>query len=79
MKTKIREGGRLIIPAKYRKALGLKTGDEVLLTLEENGIRIVDTRHAIAQAQTLLRHYIPKSRKLSEELIKERKEEAYRA
>jgi AbrB family looped-hinge helix DNA binding protein len=35
MKTTIREGGRLVIPAAYRKALGLKPGDEVLLVLEE--------------------------------------------
>ena len=79
MKTIIREGGRLVIPAAYRKALGLKPGDEVLLTLEDGEIRVVSTRQAIARAQTLLRHYIPKGRSLSEELIKERREEAARA
>ncbi|OGO32659.1 MAG: AbrB family transcriptional regulator [Chloroflexi bacterium RBG_16_56_11] len=79
MKTTIREGGRLVIPAAYRKALGLKPGDEVLLTLEEGEIRVVSTRQAIARAQTLLRRYVPKGRSLSEELIKERREEAVRA
>ena len=79
MKTKIREGGRLVIPAAYRKALGLKPGDEVLLTLEDGEIRVVSTRQAIARAQTLLRRYVPKGRSLSEELIKERREEATRA
>ncbi len=79
MKTIIREGGRLVIPAAYRKALGIKPGDEVLLTLEDGEIRVVSTRQAIARAQTLLRHYIPKGRSLSEELIKERREEAARA
>ena len=79
MKTTIREGGRLVIPAAYRKALGLKPGDEVLLVLEEGEIRVVSTRQAIARAQTLLRRYIPKGRSLSEELIKERREEAARA
>ena len=79
MKTKIREGGRLVIPAEYRKALGIKPGDEVLLTLEDGEIRVVSTRQAIARAQTLLRRYIPKGRSLSEELIKERREEAARA
>lgn len=79
MKTIIREGGRLVIPSAYRKALGLKPGDEVLLSLEDGEIRVVSTRQAVARAQTLVRHYIPKGRKLSEELIKDRREEATRA
>ena len=79
MKTTIREGGRLVIPAAYRKALGLKPGDEVLLTLEDGEIRVVSTRQAIARAQTLLRRYVPEGRSLSEELIQERREEAARA
>ncbi len=79
MKITIREGGRLVIPAKYRKALGIKPGDEVLLSLEDGEIRVVSTRQAVARAQTLVRRYIPKGRSLSEELIKERREEAARA
>jgi AbrB family looped-hinge helix DNA binding protein len=79
MKTIIREGGRLVIPAAYRKALGLKPGDEVLLLLKDGEVRIVSTRQAIAQAQTLIRRYVPKGRSLSKELIKERREEAARA
>jgi len=79
MKTKLREGGRLVIPAEYRKALGLKPGDEVLLSLEDGEIRVVSTRQAIARAQSLVRRYIPKGRSLSEELIKERREEAAHA
>jgi antitoxin PrlF len=78
VKTKIGDGGRLVIPAKYRKALGLKSGDEVVLLLEEREIRIVSTHQAIKQAQTLVRRYVPKGRSLSEELIQERREEAYR-
>ena len=79
MKTKIREGGRLVIPAAYRKALGIKPGDEVFLTLEDGEIRVISTRQAVTQAQTLVRHYISKDRNLSEELIEERREEAARA
>ena len=78
MKTKIRDGGRLVIPAEYRKALGLKPGDEVLLSLEDGEIRLVSTRQAVARSQTLVRRYIPKGRSLSEELVKERREEAAR-
>ena len=79
LKTKIGEGGRLVIPAAYRKALGLKPGDEVILALEEGEIRVLSTRQAIARAQTLVRRYIPEGRRLSEELIQERREETNRA
>lgn len=78
MKTIIREGGRLVIPASYRKALGLKPGDEVFLTLEDGEIKLVSTRQAIARAQALVRRYVPKDRSLSQELIRERREEAAR-
>ncbi len=79
MKTIIREGGRLVIPSAYRKALGLKPGDEVLLSLEDGEIRIVSTRQAVKRAQTLVRRYIPEGRSLSEELIRDRREEAAHA
>ncbi len=79
LKTRIREGGRLVIPAAYRKALGLKPGDEVVLVLEEGEIRVVGTRQAVVRAQALVRRYVPEGRSLSQELIQERREEATRA
>lgn len=75
MKTNIDKGGRLVIPAPYRKALGLKPGDEVLLLLEDGEIRVINTRQAIVRAQALVRRYVPQDRSLSEELIRERREE----
>ena len=57
--TRLQDGGRLVIPARYRKELGLKPGDEVHLTLEDGEIRITSTRRAIMKAQTLLRRYRP--------------------
>ena len=77
-KTKIQEGGRLVIPAGFRKALGLKTGDEVNLTLENGEIRVISLRRAIARAQGSVRQYIPEGRDLSGELIRERRQESYR-
>lgn len=78
LKTKIGKSGRLVIPAAYRKALGIKPGDEVVLELGEGEIRVLTTRHAIARAQALVRRYVPKGRSLSEELIRERREEEAR-
>lgn len=76
MKTTIRDGGRIVIPATYRKSLGLKPGDEVLMVLEDGEIRIISKRQAVARAQKLLRRYIPEGRTLSDELIQEREEKA---
>lgn len=75
MKTIIRKDGRVVIPAKYRRALGLKPGDEVVLVLEGDEIRVVSTRRAIARAQAMVRRYIPRGRSLAQELIRERREE----
>jgi AbrB family looped-hinge helix DNA binding protein len=75
IKTKIQENGRLVIPAAYRKALGLKPGDEVNLILEDDEIRLTSVRRAVARAQTLVRRYVAEGRSLSGELIQERQEE----
>ena len=42
VKTKLAEGGRIVIPAEYRQALGLQIGDEVILRLEDGAVRIWD-------------------------------------
>lgn len=78
LKTRIRQGGRLVIPASYRKALGLNPGDEAVLVLEEGEIRVVSRREAVKRAQSLVRRYVGKGRTLSEELIRGRREEAAR-
>ena len=78
IKTKLGEGGRLVIPAEYRKSLGLKTGDEVILVLEEGEVRLLTPQRAIQRAQALVRRYVPKGRSLVKELLEERREEAAR-
>ena len=73
VKTKVAEGGRIVIPAEYREALGLHVGDEVILRLEDGEVRIFTPSQAIKYAQDLLRPYLPQGRSLSEELIAERR------
>lgn len=76
VKTKICNGGRLVIPVAYRKELGINPGDDVVLTLEEGEIRLITARQAIKRAQKLVRRYVSEDMSLSEELIQERREEA---
>jgi AbrB family looped-hinge helix DNA binding protein len=72
-KTKLAEGGRIVIPAEYRQALGLHVGDELILRLEDGEVRIFSSRQAIKRAQELVRRYIPQNRSLADELIAERR------
>jgi AbrB family looped-hinge helix DNA binding protein len=73
IRTKLAEGGRIVIPAEYRQALDLHVGDEVILRLENGTLRIFTPDRAIKYAQELLRPYLPEGRSLSDELIAERR------
>lgn len=44
------ENGRIVIPAAYRRALGLKGGDRLLLRLDEDGIHIQTRMQALRRA-----------------------------
>jgi AbrB family looped-hinge helix DNA binding protein len=70
--------GRIVIPAEYRKAIGINVGDEVILRLEEGEIRLMGRAQAVRQAQELVRRHVGADRSLSEELIAERRAEAGR-
>ena len=74
--TTVTEGGRIVIPAPYRRALGIQTGDEVLLRLEDGEIRVSSRSQARRRAQEYVRSLVPKSVSLVAELIRERRETA---
>ncbi|MEK7849028.1 MAG: AbrB/MazE/SpoVT family DNA-binding domain-containing protein [Chloroflexota bacterium] len=78
VKTRMGAGGRVVIPAGYRRTLGLKPGDEVMLLLEEGEVRLLTPQRAVQRAQALVRRYIPEGRSLVEELLQQRREEAAR-
>ena len=72
-RTRLNENGRLVIPASFRKALGINPGDEVVLRLEEDGLLITTLRHRIERAQRLVRKYVKPGVSLADELIAERR------
>jgi bifunctional DNA-binding transcriptional regulator/antitoxin component of YhaV-PrlF toxin-antitoxin module len=69
-------GGRLVIPAAFRTALGMKPGDRLTMRLEGNELRVYTQREGIRRAQELVRKYIPEGVSLVDELIAERRAEA---
>lgn len=75
-RVQIRKGGRLVVPVKLRKALNIKAGDEVVIRLEEDSIRLIPVGQAVNLAQQMVRQYVPKGVSLVDELIQARREEA---
>ncbi len=75
-RVQIRSGGRLVVPVKLRKALNIKAGDEVVVLLENDSIRLIPMQQAVNLAQKAVKQYVPKGVSLVDELIKARREEA---
>jgi bifunctional DNA-binding transcriptional regulator/antitoxin component of YhaV-PrlF toxin-antitoxin module len=67
-----------VIPAEFRRELGLETGDEVILRLIEGEVRIRTRREAIKEAHAIVRKHVKKGRSLVEELKRERRAEVER-
>jgi len=77
-RLRINENGRVVIPASFRKALGINPGDEVILSLEEDELRITTMKRRIERAQRRARKYLKPGVSLVDELIAERREAAKR-
>ncbi len=75
-KTKVNEGGRIVIPAKMRKALGIEIGKNVTLTLREDSLEITTRENAFKRIDEMMKPHIKPGRSVVDELIKERREEA---
>jgi AbrB family looped-hinge helix DNA binding protein len=77
-RTRINQNGRVVIPASFRKALGLNIGDEVVLRIEDDEMRISTLKRRIERAQRLVRQHVKPGTSLADELIAERREAAKR-
>lgn len=76
--TQLGAGGRIVLPARFRKSLGIKPGDELVLWLDDGQIRVYSRRQARRRAQDLVSRLVPRGTSLTEELIAERRREAAR-
>ena len=74
--TKVDRHGRVVIPAEYRRALGLQEGDAVMIRLDDGALRIVTRPEAIRRAQELVTRRTSGERSLVDELTAERRAEA---
>lgn len=74
-RVRMSDGGRIVIPMPFREAMGVKTGDELVLRLEGNCLMVYSPGEAVRQAQAIVRRYVASDRSLSAELIRDRKRE----
>jgi bifunctional DNA-binding transcriptional regulator/antitoxin component of YhaV-PrlF toxin-antitoxin module len=74
--TRIGKGGYVALPAKYQEALAVKEGDEVILKLIDNEIRITTRLYELRRAQTIVAQYTQHDdSSWSDELIAQRRVE----
>ncbi len=76
--TKVDKNGRVYVPAEYRRELGLKPGDPVVVQLYEGELRIMSQLEGIRRAREIVARYVSPDRSLADELIEERRAEAAR-
>jgi AbrB family looped-hinge helix DNA binding protein len=54
-RIRIGEGGRVIIPASYRKALGVQPGDELVIRLQNGELRLFQQTKALERLRAALK------------------------
>ena len=75
-KLKVGPGGRVLIPAELRAALGVAEGDTLVATLEDGELRLMSVQTAVLRAQALVRRSIPVlTGSVVDELIADRRRE----
>jgi AbrB family looped-hinge helix DNA binding protein len=78
-RAKISESGRLSIPSKIRKEMGLAGGGDVVLELDGNELRLRTVDAAVARAQEITRRVLAGNPKASvDDFLAERRREARR-
>ena len=67
-----------MIPARYRRELGIEDGDQVVLRVEGGELCVAKPSQAMQRFRELVRQYVPQGTMASEDLIAERRAEAER-
>lgn len=76
VRTKVTQGGRIVIPADLRKQLGIEIGANVNLELQADSLKVSTGHAALRRIQNSLKGRIPEGVSLVDELIADRRREA---
>lgn len=76
VRTTLDSGGRIVIPVEFRRALGVRAGDEVLLRFVDGEVHVYTFDQMTQAVQAWGAGLAPTERVISEEMIAERRAEA---
>jgi len=75
LKVKLGPDGRVVVPAAFREALGLKEGDTLIASAGAGELKLMTIPAAVRRAQEMLRQFVPEGVSLVDELIEDRRRE----
>lgn len=80
VRSRVVDGGRIVLPAAFRRAMGIAVGDAVVLELHGDELRVRPARAALRRLQEQLKPLAPKPGEalVSDQLIADRRREAAR-
>ncbi len=67
-----------MIPPAFRREMGVKPGDTLIVEMDDGELRVRSLPLAIARVQARMRELNPEGRSLADELIADRRAEAAR-
>jgi len=73
--VKVASNGRMVLPASVRKAMGLHGDAKIILTIEDDQVRLSPIGHGVSRAQALYRERAKQSRTV-DDFLSDRKAEA---
>ncbi len=76
LRSRINANGRVVIPSEMRRQMGLSPGDSVVMSVQDGVLTMESLQARVRRVQQSLRRLIDPDRRLSDELIAERREEA---
>lgn len=74
-RVRIAAGGRIVIPAEVRQELGVKEGDELILSPSESGYRMSTVEQVVREAQAYFRQFKRPGVSVVDGLLEERRQE----
>ena len=71
----VASNGRMVLPASVRKAMGLHGDTKIILTVEEDQVRLSPIGHGVSRAQALYREHAKHAR-TTDDFLEDRKADA---
>jgi bifunctional DNA-binding transcriptional regulator/antitoxin component of YhaV-PrlF toxin-antitoxin module len=76
--THMSENGRIVLPVAIRRAANIKPREVLTVRVDDEGIHLQTRRQAIRRAQAVVKKYTKGRKGLTDEFLRERREEAAR-